>query len=290
MVTVITNSSLSTFRTCPRKYYFLYVLKRKTLRESEAIRFGSAMHEALEKLWRDGDAGSPEIVSEETAKISALIQNYHIPDFETMDVLGVEQKFTLGIEAEDGSPMPEYVYAGKIDVLLQDDEGLWVLDHKTTGKEIAGYDTYWKGLQVDAQMAWYCMSVKAIGFIYDVLHNPQIRISGADKKRATAEEITPEVAYHKRICDRIEDDRGKHYQFRRFRKTEQMSKDAMVDLHQQATALDFAYKNDSFYKNCNSCSGMYGTCPFLSVCSGLGNIDDNNFFRDKEFMHEELEM
>lgn len=289
MVT-ITNSALTTFRACPRKFYFLYVLKRKTRKESAALKFGTAMHLELEKVWQKVKPELPEPYNEEAAKIGALLEYYEIPDFESMDILGVEHIFKMGIEDEDGKPVSDYVYAGKIDVLFQDDEGLWVLDHKTTGKEIKEWGTYWQGLQVDAQMAWYCMAVKAVGFVYDVIHNPQIKIAAVDRKRAEEEKITPELAYQKRNCDRIEKDRAKHYQFRRFRKTEQMAAEAMKDLYQQTQALDYAYKNDSFYKNCNSCSGIYGTCPYLSVCTGLAEIGDNNFFTDKEFMHEELEM
>ena len=290
MVTIITNSALSTFRQCPRKFYYAYVLKRKTLHDSDALRFGSAMHEELEKLWLDGDAVAPEVLTSESAKINALLQYYSIPEIKDMKVLGVERVFTMGIETPEGKPVPEYVYAGKIDVLLQDNEGLWVLDHKTTGKDITGFGMYWKALQLDSQMSWYCMAVKAIGFIYDVIKNPSIRMSGKDDKVAEEEKITPEKAYHKRICEGIEKDRDAYFQFRRFHKTAQMEKDAMVNLFQQSQALDYAYQNDAFYQNCNSCSGIYGTCAYLGVCTGLASIEDDSFFKTKEFTHEELEL
>ena len=56
--------------------------------------------------------------------------------------MGVEQVFVTNIKEPDGSDMPGYVYAGKIDVLLKDDQGKWVLGHKTPSPDILGYSDY----------------------------------------------------------------------------------------------------------------------------------------------------
>lgn len=50
---VVTNSSLTTYRQCQRKYQFRYVDRIASIREkADALAFGSAMHDALERYWR----------------------------------------------------------------------------------------------------------------------------------------------------------------------------------------------------------------------------------------------
>ena len=48
---VLTNSSITTFRRCPREYQFRYVMLRKGLRKSAALKFGSLFHRGLNAWW-----------------------------------------------------------------------------------------------------------------------------------------------------------------------------------------------------------------------------------------------
>lgn len=53
-------SALSTFKTCPRQYYHLKVLKDIPYEQNETARYGDAMHKAIELYGRDGKALPPE--------------------------------------------------------------------------------------------------------------------------------------------------------------------------------------------------------------------------------------
>ena len=48
---LVTNSSLTMFRRCPREYYYRYVLNRKGRRKAKALRFGTLFHLGLNAWW-----------------------------------------------------------------------------------------------------------------------------------------------------------------------------------------------------------------------------------------------
>jgi hypothetical protein len=52
---ILTQSSLTCFRRCPREYYFRYVELIKPRRKAEALRFGSLFHSALNAWWLPDD-------------------------------------------------------------------------------------------------------------------------------------------------------------------------------------------------------------------------------------------
>lgn len=63
---VLTHSSMQVFKTCRRKYYYRHVLgiERVDEEDSEALRFGSLIHCALEAWWRCFMVSSQEISNE----------------------------------------------------------------------------------------------------------------------------------------------------------------------------------------------------------------------------------
>lgn len=63
---ILTYSSMQDFKTCRRKFYYRHVerIERMDEEDSEAIRFGSLLHLALEAWWRCFMAPSQEIQNE----------------------------------------------------------------------------------------------------------------------------------------------------------------------------------------------------------------------------------
>lgn len=49
------NSSLNTYRTCPRLYYWKYIENLETIERKEALFFGSTMHDALDAVYAGKD-------------------------------------------------------------------------------------------------------------------------------------------------------------------------------------------------------------------------------------------
>lgn len=321
----LTQSALSTFRECPRKYQFAYEMQRVRRREGTALVLGKALHGSLEAWWKGN--GSLEAAVEwlqqnavgleepDACRITAMIQHYRPPvnlqpitgprvtadplsfDFEQVardaeietqqswpeyEVIGTEVPFTVEIEnPRTGRKSQRFLLSGKVDGLLRrrDDGSVWVLEHKSTSDEIRGFGPYWQRLQVDSQVAFYVLAHGAAGVLYDVLRKPVLKPRGNE----TMDQFTW------RCQEAIAEDRERYYQFREVRKTAADIRDAAEDLWQQAQMLGHSRRFGFFPRNSNSCRSLWGNCPFLDVCTGAARIDDEDLFRSKVAIHEELQ-
>jgi hypothetical protein len=293
----VTSSSLSKFRECPRKYSYEYELMRVPVSEAGALAFGKAWHGALQGWWMHGMECAIEylkrqadrISPQDAARLCALLTHYN-PPREQFEVMGVELPFEVKIENPDGGrSFYGYRLAGKIDVLVKRNGDLWVIDHKTTVAEIMGFGTYWQGLQIDGQMNNYCLAQGAAGFIYDVVRKPSIKLCGKDETEAKKRDITPEQAYQERCEAEIVSAPETVYQWREHHKGEGDLLEARLDLWQQVEMLRACENDNRYPRNCNSCVTKYGTCPYLDVCSGRADINDESRFRTKVAANEELQ-
>ena len=297
--TTITSSSLAKFRECPRRYWFEYELGRVTVRETAAISFGNAWHRAMEAWWIGGPEAAAKSMIEiardidvgSAAKIAALLAHYDPPRDE-YDVIAVEDAFEVRIQNPDAGGRSFYGYrlAGKADVVLRRKETgeVWICDHKTTSSEIVGFGPYWQALQIDAQMANYCLAYNARGFIYDVVRKPGIKLCAKDKSAALEKGINPEDAYRERVEKVITDDPAVTFQWRPHLRTEEDTAEARRDLWQQVEMHRACARDGRFPRNSSACVGRYGVCPYLDVCTGRASIDDESLFRCKATRHEEL--
>jgi hypothetical protein len=187
---VITNSSMSTFRRCQREYELAYIEGYRSVEESDALRFGTLWHAALEALFmglpmdaaigRIEDGAKDEF---EAAKLRVLLMGYEarwrVQDngFSELEVLGVEETFQAPLtNPETGAESKSFVRAGKLDVRLSDG----FMEHKTTSDDIGLGSIYWRVLTLDSQVSTYYAGARALGTeprrcIYDVVRKPQLR-------------------------------------------------------------------------------------------------------------------
>ena len=61
-----------------------------------------------------------------------------------------------------------------------------------------------------------------------------------------------------------------------------------MDLWQQVEMFRSCDKAGRWPRYSDSCVTKYGNCPYLDVCTGRANLDDDALFRDKAQQHEEL--
>ncbi len=206
---ILTNSSITTFRRCPREYRFAYVLNRKSRRKSAALRFGSMWHAGLEVWWAPILANQEPPVTQyrvavemmrafaeregvdefEFAKAETLMAGYTARwGNEPYVTIAVEKRFTMPIVIE-GSRAPSYDLAGSIDAIVQ--KGLHPIDlsavttlhnveSKTTSSDISVGSDYWRRVvALDSQVSTYDAASKSMGYdvrdtIYDVTRKPEI--------------------------------------------------------------------------------------------------------------------
>lgn len=205
---LLTNSRMQKFKTCPRAHRFAYELGLRRDRDATALRIGGCVHKALERLWgkergdtplaialgvvADNYATLPAWVTNVDAErewnyeretVAALIQGYwNRWSGETPTAEAVELPFTAPIvNPETGGTSRTFQLAGKIDAIATLADGrLAVVEHKTTSDDLGADSDYWKRLRIDPQISGYMLGAKEIGFdcqtvLYDVIRKPTIR-------------------------------------------------------------------------------------------------------------------
>lgn len=200
---VLTNSSINTFRRCPREYYFRYVLNRKARRKANALRFGSLIHIGLNEWWRRTPGSTNKFVGsiiemrrhvsdEETdefdlVKAECLIAGYTTRwGDEPYETVAVEKIFSMPLHIDvDGSETPSLELSGSIDAICRIDiphhaATVYNVEHKTTSSDISPGSDYWRHVTtLDSQVSTYATASRSMGYdirgtIYDVIRKPEI--------------------------------------------------------------------------------------------------------------------
>jgi hypothetical protein len=320
---LVTKSSLSTYRACPRLYQYLYVLCVRPAVEPEAAHTGTLAHRGLEAWWlaakRGADpdgrlqAARAAIADEpnpyERARMEALLAGYTTrwADVPIAEVLGVEVEFRVPVyNPETGHPSRTWELGGKIDAVVSDAMRILIVEHKVTSEDTAAGSNYWRRLRIDQQVSAYYEGARALygdvwGCIYDVISKPALRPLKATPPEARKykqdgklyanqrdTDETPEE-YGARIAEAIAADPQRYYQRGDVVRLEEEMRDAQLDIWQTTRALRDSELLNSWPRNPDACVRYGRTCEFLPVCCGEASIDDPMLFRQGERVHEELE-
>jgi hypothetical protein len=188
---LLTTSRMRCFKTCRKQHWYSYELGIRPAVDRVELRFGTAMHAAIELLESQGlDAAEAWLNSTETTldpyyatTATALIRAYalhwanHLLHIEPY-LAEYEFKLPL-INPDTGAPSRTFQLAGKIDLIGATDDGRRVLrETKTTGE--TPDDKYWLKLLIDPQVTLYWLAAIALDLtpdtiIYDVVRKPSMR-------------------------------------------------------------------------------------------------------------------
>lgn len=295
----LSHSQLAVARECARKYRFKYVQLREPMHDSGSLSFGRLWHEVLERWWLHGykvaltwlategvnkltaPDGRTEAVG---AKLAAMLAHYR-PPLERWEVNGVEQAFTIPIvNPTTGHPLRVAELYMIVDAVVTERSTgeTWLVEHKTTSDDITGFGPYWQRLSLDHQVAIYLLGTGAAGVVYDVARKPGLKLCGKDEQAAQSSGDLPSNCYQRRLEAEIGANLDSYYQVREIRKTAEDLVEAQWDIYHQALLLHEQLKHGRFPRNPNACRGLYGTCPYLSVCVGDAQLEDDSMFRDRE--------
>lgn len=168
---VIDSTKLNTYLSCPRKYFFGFVLGWQPEEPSNHLIFGIAWHEAMEVLLKARSESSSPGYPEEVlpAAFHAFIDSYResLPP-ETDDLyapknpenvaLALQQyidqwkhdRFKLLFPTEISGSVPvlvgdhEVLFYYRLDAVVEDpDRGICFLEHKTTGRAGSTWEAEW---------------------------------------------------------------------------------------------------------------------------------------------------
>jgi hypothetical protein len=227
----IRTSDRGYFKRCRQLWNWTSVLREnlEPYQRVEALDLGTAIHAALESYYNPDRWGDYAAMEQEAtnaflafvAEVEELVQEAPIDieiDFEAQKELGLgmlhhyfrwapnHDDFTpVRVEVEFEVPipaLPEAVYQGRVDLLAEDEHGLWIVDHKTAGQFGA---TEW--LVLDDQCSSYAwalrkqLGLEVRGVIYNELrkkapHKPLILKNGTlslNKSQETTYELYMEM-------------------------------------------------------------------------------------------------
>lgn len=187
-------SQIKTYQTCPRMYYFNYVLKLVPKVENSKLLFGRGIHLGLAEYystgqlsaalttyntWLDeqrlllmGSAADPDHLAEASRLGEVLLKEYIAfagahDDFEPV---AVEQDFEVPIWTPKGR-QSRMMHRGRIDLIVRDRYGkLWLGEHKTAKDAPVELS-----LQLDFQASAYMVAATQLfgqqitGVVYNVI-------------------------------------------------------------------------------------------------------------------------
>jgi len=181
---LLTASRWACLQTCPYRHYLRYEVGLRTATPSDALRFGSAWHRAMEARAKGADitgalaAGigdRTEVDELQVATLSGMLAGYW-HRWGTSDgwVMTPEVEFAHAMRRGRGCMWA----AGKIDGIITLPT-CQLIEYKTAGSDIGPDSDYWLRLRGNPQVLQYVEGARRVGHdplnaLYDVARKPEI--------------------------------------------------------------------------------------------------------------------
>ena len=218
---IITHSSLECFKCCRRKYKYRYLTGICPKEASNALQFGSAMHEILQQLFETIEAQQHQNVDEYEAKeqiisrlqsmidiadlevtdraklkglISGYVNKWYDSDCKNWEIVDVEREFNHQV-----GTIYSHVFCGKADGIIKDKETgkYYILEHKTAALV---NDDYISQKQIDSQTMTYAtflseeMGIEISGAIHDIITKQKIRLKKGESEDEFCQRLIEDVS------------------------------------------------------------------------------------------------
>lgn len=288
---IIDSTKIRTFKTCPRKFFYNYVLHWRVDAPNIHLEFGTAWHLAKEHLFNHGwsDANVEEAY--------ALFLSHYRKFFSEQDDLNLQPKdagnahkalkeytqlfrytneklTVIGTEVAGRVKLSDdFDMSVKIDLILQDEFGMkWILDHKTSGRDSPTYD---ESYFLSDQMYGY---TNALFSMY-----PAESVAGAYVDISV---LRKTGNLHKRLPIR-----RKFEHMQEWHSTilywAQLLRLEYLQLSNEITDGAHNAKHLMAFPKNTECCTMYGRCPYMSLCLQCTNpIADGNIEPPQGFRRE----
>lgn len=317
----LTNSSLTAFKTCPRKYELQYQKGIVPVRDSEPLYFGRLMHDGLdfwckngrdiektvehvEEIWNK----DPEKDEYLLAKIVVLLRGYHerYKDDE-LELVESEKPFAAPLlNPETGRESGLFYLSGIIDRIVKRHGRFKILETKTTSDDIYPESDYWRKLSIDSQVSNYYLGAEVVmgqkieNCIYDCIKKPGLqplkatpvenrkyKKDGALYASQRDKDETPQEYYDRLTLDIL--DRPQFYFARReVPRSESDLFEYLDDAWNITQSLRAFQTKGKWPRFVNSCFSMFGACQYWKICSGQCSEDDQTQFVKVDQVHREF--
>jgi len=196
------------------------------------------------------------------------------------DLFQTEKKFNITLRKD-----PRVLYQVTIDMLARNDEGWWVIDHKTASMPIR--DDYLQQASISSQTLGYTYAAYKLlgewprGIIYNIIGKTRIRPYKVGKRRKIAETLRE---FCKRQYDEYMESTKSNPEKNYFLRETFLVKKKAIQAWLNETRvialqmmLDFqSYEkleeDEIFFKNTGSCFRFNNSCKYLPICTTGGSI------------------
>lgn len=323
MSELLTESRAQVARRCLREEKLRYVDGIVTALTADALRFGTLWHHGQEAWWGAMQHGrlefglaealgamtmkaTPETDVFEMARVEAMMEGYHAMYCEEFyEVIGVELEFRAPlVNPETGAASRTFERAGKVDALVSENGRKLLVEHKTSGEDIAPGSSFWSRLRMGGQAAGYIRGAESLGHavegvLYDVARKPDLRPLKATPMEsrkykkdgalyaAQREEDETVDEYRDRVRAAIAEAPEKYYQRGMVVRLEAQLAEADGEMWQLGQTLRECHRLQLAPRNTDACQRYGSICTYFSICAGESSADDSRFKR-LEFPHPEL--
>jgi len=296
------SSTIGTFLRCPRKYAIQYEDGYESKYPSPILEFGTGFHAGIETL----AAGKSVAVARQSFNREASKMREYERYLGEMLIVGYSSVYRDDGLAYEAIEEPWEFTAGgltasgKFDGLVRDPQGdLWVMEHKTTRRDIEAGADYWQALGLNIQLDLYLLACAKLeipvrGVIYDVIRVPKLRRLKAtpkdkqefykrDGKYGKKGDPKPNTRLHPetkqefqaRVESYFVDNWPTLYRREKFLVEERDLDKALKDLQDVGTLIN----TGSRPRNPQSCFAYNTECAFLPVCQGEAGLDNTELYQ-----------
>jgi hypothetical protein len=272
---VIDSTKIRCFKSCPRQFFYNYVLHWRTDSPNIHLEFGTAWHLAKEHLFNHGwsDANVNEAYAlflSHFRKFFSESDDMNLAPKNASNALSALREYTAAFRGMNerltvlGSEVAgrvrlsdDFDMSVKIDLIVRDSTDMvWILDHKTASRDSPTYD---ESYFLSDQMYAYTNALFSMYPAEDVagayVDISVLRKTGNLHKRLPI----------RRTFDHIEEWHQTILYWAHLLRLEYLQLSAELDAN-----LADAKHMAAFPKNTESCT-KYGRCPYMSLCLQCGN-------------------
>jgi hypothetical protein len=302
----ISYSGISTFCNCRRAYCYRYIDNIEPIHVSDALSFGKAWHAVLAGMYiakKTGYGAHMMLAHEKILQLKAMLEGYkklYNYDTEgTYGILGIELPFEIMIRPpHKGRAARGIRFRGFIDLVIERDDGIWIMEHKTTSSIDGKYiDKLWHDLQIMLYAyAYQEMTGKKVkGIIYNIVQKSRL-------KQVKGESVEEFNARYTELCAKSKT--GKSNAKRKMPETDDEFQERLIKQYSNADMfhreeilcderrlkevqselwnIQKEMKSNNYYKNRAQCF-VYNECPYFKICnSGENPIIIQNHYKERE--------
>lgn len=301
----LTNSSITQFKACRRKYYYSYELGVRTIKDKTALRIGSMVHEGIDLLAKGNDIYKvkqaiydlyavkaelyPDIMVE-CVTVQCLLAGYQKAWGDSkIEIIESETTFNLPILNDNGNAMTAFRQAGKRDRIGRLPDGrIALMETKTVGQDISPGSDYWNVIQIDNQISMYINAAINDGIeietcVYDCVRKPTI-------KPVKSKMLMSPEEWEEKLSADIAERPEYYYQRQEIPRLNSELEEFRYELWQVSKDILECRKSGRWYKNTSNCQQWSSLCQYYPFCSKQLSLEDGipDGFRSAETVHEEL--